>query len=207
MNPTISCNLLLGITTLQTLKIEGHIKKKKDDLTFAQNWMKQQADQHRSEISFDIGDWVFLRLQSYKQMSLKQAKKDNKLSPKYHGRYKVLQKIGSMAYKLELPASSWVHLVFHVSCLKKVIGENLPVKTIFIEHNKERKLILEPEAATETRTRQLRNWSILEYLIKWKNLPMKDPTWEDENFIKNDVELLNCQGKYFFEGEGHVRSL
>ena len=68
--------------------------------------MKQQADQHRSERSFDVGDWVFLRLQPYKQMSLKQAKKDNKLSPKYYGHYNVLKKIGSMAYKLELPASS-----------------------------------------------------------------------------------------------------
>jgi hypothetical protein len=41
--------------------------------------MKQQADKHRSERSFEVGDWVFLRLQPYKQMSLKQAKKDNKL--------------------------------------------------------------------------------------------------------------------------------
>ena len=89
----------------------------KDNLNLAQNRMKQQADQHRSERSFDVGDWVFLRLQLYKQMSLKQAKTDNKLSPKYYGPYKVLQNIGTMAYKLELPASSQVHLVFHVSCL------------------------------------------------------------------------------------------
>ena len=57
----------------------------KDNLMLAQNRMKQQADQHHSEISFDVGDWVFLRLQPYNQMSLKQAKKDNKLSPKYYG--------------------------------------------------------------------------------------------------------------------------
>jgi hypothetical protein len=63
-------------------------------------------------------------------MSLKQAKKDNKLSPKYYGPYKVLQKIGTMAYKLELPASSRVHPVFHLSCLKKVIGEKILVQTI-----------------------------------------------------------------------------
>jgi hypothetical protein len=117
--------------------VEDHIENQqqilqilKDNLTMAQNRMKQQADQHSSERSFEVGDWVFLRLQPYKQMSLKQAKKDNKLSPKYYGPYKVLQNIGTMAYKLELPASSRVHPVFHVSCLKKVIGDKIPVQTI-----------------------------------------------------------------------------
>ena len=88
-----------------------------------------------------------------------------------------------MAYKLELPASSQVHPIFHVSCLKKVIGEKLSVQNIFPEHYEEGKTILELEAVTETITRQLRNRSILEYLIKWKNLPTEDSTWEDENFI------------------------
>ena len=70
-------------------------------------------------------------------MSLKQANKDNKLSPKYYGRYKVLQNIRTMTYKLELPASSRVHPVFHVSCLKKVIGEKIPFQTIFTELDEE----------------------------------------------------------------------
>jgi len=152
--------------------------------------MKQQADQHRSERSFDVGDQVFLWLQPYKQMSLKQAKKDNKLSPKYYGPYKVLQKIGTMVYKLELPAASRVHLVFHVSCLKKVICDKLLVQKILLELDKEGKIILEPEAVTVTRTQQLRNRSISEYLIKWKNLSSKDSTWEDENFIQQHLELL-----------------
>ena len=86
-------------------------------------------------------------------MSLKQAKKDNKLLPKYYGPYKVLQKIGTMAYKLELPTFSRVHPVFHVSCLKKVIGENLLVQTILLELDEEGKIILEPKAVMETRTR------------------------------------------------------
>ena len=72
----------------------------------AQNRMKKQADQHRSEKKIKVGDWLSLRLQTYKHMSLKQAKKDNKLSPKYNVPYKVLQKISTMAYKLELHASS-----------------------------------------------------------------------------------------------------
>ena len=78
----------------------------KDNLNLAQNRMKQQTYQHRSERSFDVGDWVFLQLQPYKQIPLKKPKKDNKLFPKYYGPYKVLQNIGTMAYKLELPSSS-----------------------------------------------------------------------------------------------------
>jgi hypothetical protein len=168
--------------------------------------MKQQADQHRSERSFEVGDWVFLRLQPYKQMSLKQAKKDNKLSPKYYGPYKVLQKIGTMAYKLELPASSRVHPVFHVSCLKKVIGDKIPVQTILSELDEEGKIILEPEAIIDTRIRQLRNKSISEYLIKWRKLLAEDSTWEDESFIQKHLELLKRCGQHLSQWEGHVKS-
>ena len=60
----------------------------------------------------------------------------------------MLQNIGTMAYKLELPASSQVHLVFHVPCLKKVIGDKLPVQTILPELDEEGKIILEPEGVT-----------------------------------------------------------
>jgi hypothetical protein len=95
----------------------------------------------------------------------------------------VLQKIGTMAYKLELPTSSRVHPVFHVSCLKKVIGDKISVQTIFLELDEEGKIILEPKAMTDTRIHQLRNKSISEYLIKWKKLPTEDSTWEDDSFI------------------------
>jgi len=57
-----------------------------------------------------------------------------------------------MAYKLELPAAYQVRPVFHVSCLKKVISDKLPVQTLFPELDEEGKIILELEAITETRT-------------------------------------------------------
>ena len=89
-------------------------------------------------------------------MFLKTLNKDHKLAPKYYGPYKVLEKIGSMAYKLELPVSSRVSLVFHVSFLKKVIGDKIPIQTIFLELEEEGKAILEPEKISETRTKQLK---------------------------------------------------
>jgi hypothetical protein len=95
-----------------------------------------------------------------------------------------------MAYKLELPASSRVHLFFHVSCLNKVINDKIPVQTIYLEIGEKGKIILEPEVVIKTRIHQLRNRSISKYLIKWKNLPAEDSTWEDENFLQNHPKLL-----------------
>lgn len=118
----------------------------KDNLTLAQNQMKQLLYQHHSERNFDVGSWVLLQIQPYKQMSLKQAKKDNQLSPKYYGPYKVLQKIGIVAYKLELPASFLVHSVFHVSCLKNVTSDKLLVQTVLQQElDEEGKVTIELE--------------------------------------------------------------
>lgn len=87
--------------------------------------MKKQADQHRSEREFTIGDMVFLKLQPYVQSSLSPGS-NQKLSFKYFGPYKVLQKVGKVAYRLDLPSTSSIHPVFHVSQLKQAVG-NAPV--------------------------------------------------------------------------------
>jgi len=116
-----------------------------------------------------------------------------------------LRKIGTMAYKLMLPASSRVHPVFHVSFLNKVIGDKIPIQTIFPKLDEEGKIILEPEAIIDTRIFQLRNRSISEYLIKWRKLPAEDSTWEDEYFIHKHPKLLKCCGQHLSQGEGHFK--
>ena len=118
-----------------------------ENLHMARNRMKQQADQHRSECTFQAGNMVFLCLQSYKQSSLK-IKGNQKLAPKFYGPYKVLQKIGTISYKLELPSSSRIHPVFHVSCLKKVIGTNIKAQTILPELDNEGSIIWIPNPSS-----------------------------------------------------------
>lgn len=80
--------------------------------------MKQTKDQHKVERSFEIGDMVYHKLQPYRQNSVS-MRKNLKLASKYYGPYRILQKIGAAAYKLELPPPSHIHLVFHVSMLKR----------------------------------------------------------------------------------------
>jgi len=63
----------------------------------------------------------------------------------------MLQKIGTMAYKLDFSASSRIRLVLHVSCLNNVICDKLQVQTIFPEIGKEGKIIVKPKAITKIR--------------------------------------------------------
>ena len=63
---------------------------------------------------------VYLRLQPYIQSSLKKSRAE-KLKPRFYGPYRVIHKVGKVAYEIELPEGSQVHNVFHVSRLKKAI--------------------------------------------------------------------------------------
>jgi hypothetical protein len=122
-----------------------------------------------------------VRLQPYKQLSLKQHGK-NKLAPKFYGPYQINRKISHVAYQLDLPDKSRIHNVFHVSCLKRVLGQQQKAQTILPVLDEEGRIILEPEAIIATREKRLRARVIKEYLIKWKNLPEEDTAWESEHF-------------------------
>ena len=78
------------------------IKSLQDNLNMAQNRMRKQADQHRTKREYEEGDQVFVRLQPYKQLSLKQGGK-NKLAPKFYGPYWITTNISQVVYELDLP--------------------------------------------------------------------------------------------------------
>jgi len=70
---------------------------------------------------------VYLRLQPYRQVSVG-GRRPQKLSPLFYGPYRMLQRVGTSAYKLELPAKARIHPMFHVSQLKKKLGRATQVQ-------------------------------------------------------------------------------
>jgi len=94
----------------------------KANLHKAQTRMKLYADKHRTDLQFSVGDYAFVKLQPYCKHSIR-LQRNHKLGMRYFRTFKVLSKIGYVAYMLELPPEAKIHLVFHVSVLKPCHGD------------------------------------------------------------------------------------
>ena len=84
----------------------------------AQSRQKSYIDKRRRPLEFEVGDHVFLKVMP--KRGVVKFNKWGKISPRYIGPFEVLERVGTVAYRLALPPSlSSVHAVFHVSMLKK----------------------------------------------------------------------------------------
>ncbi|XP_070669147.1 uncharacterized protein [Malus domestica] len=94
----------------------------KYNLKTAQDQQKSLADKHATDWRYNVGDWVFLKLSPWK--CIVRFGKKGKLSPRYIGPYMITERVGEVAYKLELPPElSKVHDVFHVSMLRHFVAD------------------------------------------------------------------------------------
>ncbi|XP_063935341.1 transposon Tf2-1 polyprotein isoform X1 [Daucus carota subsp. sativus] len=169
----------------------------------AQQRMKKAADQHRREEVFEVNEWVFLKLQPYRQKSLARRPFE-KLAPRYYGPFQVLQKIGGAAYKLALPEESRVHPVFHVSQLKRAVGTAVASPVLPPQLNAELELVAEPEELLEVRRLTKGNMRILEVLIKWKGLSDFEASWEEADLIANQFPNFHLEDKVSLWGRSNV---
>ena len=99
----------------------------KENIKVAQERMKRSYDSKHCENFFEVGNWVYLRLRPYRQVFVA-MRRNAKLSPRFYGPFHILQRIGQVAYKLELPLDTRIHPVFHVSLLKEKLGSKIFVQ-------------------------------------------------------------------------------
>jgi hypothetical protein len=92
----------------------------RENMRVAQSRQKSYANHRRTELSFEVGDYVYLEVSP--MMGLHHFTVRGKLAPRFIGPFKILEKRGEVAYQLELPPQlSDVHDVFHVSQLEKCL--------------------------------------------------------------------------------------
>jgi hypothetical protein len=159
------------------------INKLKDNLAKAQAQMKKYADSKRLEREFIVRDIVYLKLQSFRHTTIN-LHQNLKLATKFYGPFKIIEKIGSTAYKLQLPSSADIHPMFHISQLKKDLGpraipqDNIPLV------NPDGYIKIEPVIVLDTRTLPRQDEIITQWKVQWQNLSPDQATWEDKLFIK-----------------------
>ncbi|GJX04160.1 putative mitochondrial protein [Tanacetum coccineum] len=142
----------------------------------AQQRMKLFADSKRSDRSFNVGDWVLLKLQPHRQVTLRMHKQ-HKFSPKFYGPFQVLAKHGAVAYKLALPDTATIHDVFHVSQLKPYKGQtSTPIP---LPHCTQEGLMTAiPVAILDRKIAKVNNAAVVYWLVQWSNGNNDDATWE-----------------------------
>lgn len=150
----------------------------KSNLLKGQARMKHLANKNRKDISFEIGDWVYVKLQSYKQHSLA-LRRSNILAMHYFSPFQVLQRLGLVAYKLKLPPQAKIHPVFHTTLLKQCHGDpstfNIPASLLTNEQGP----ILQPAQLLQYRQVKRNSTWVPQVLVQWANLPDEDNSWED----------------------------
>uniref|UniRef100_A0A1U7VS81 Uncharacterized protein LOC104221386 n=1 Tax=Nicotiana sylvestris TaxID=4096 RepID=A0A1U7VS81_NICSY len=98
------------------------VKLIQERLRTAQSRHKSYSDNRRRDLEFAVGDWVFLKVSPMK--GVMRFGKKGLLSPRYVGPYQIVQRIGQVAYKLDLPPElDAIYPVFHVSMLRKFLGD------------------------------------------------------------------------------------
>ncbi|XP_024963608.1 uncharacterized protein LOC112503860 [Cynara cardunculus var. scolymus] len=112
--------------------------------------------------------------------------KQGKLSPRYIGPYKIIERVGEVAYKLELPEElQGIHNTFHVSNLRKCLAdESTEVTLKDIKVDKTLSYIEQAEAITDRKVRKLRNKEISLVKVQWKHHRGLEATWELEKNMR-----------------------
>ncbi|GJT47190.1 hypothetical protein Tco_0955905 [Tanacetum coccineum] len=162
----------------------------KQRMQAARDRQKSYADLKRKPMEFQVGDKVMLKVSPWK--GVVRFGKRGKLNPRYVGPFKVLGKVGEVAYKLELPEElSRVHNTFHVSNLKKCYAdEPLAVPLDGLHFDDKLQFVEEPVEIVDREVKRLKRSRIPLIKVRWNSKRGPEFTWEREDQFKKKYPHL-----------------
>ena len=163
---------------------EQMVQAVRENLRIAQSRQKSYADGKRRDLTFSVGDHVYLKVSPMR--AIRRFNVKGKLAPRYVGPFKVLEQKGEVAYRLELPTSlSGVHDVFHISQLNRCLRvpeEQAPLDGVDVQEDLT--YTEHPVKILETSERVTRNKCIKMCRVQWSHHSEAEATWEREDELK-----------------------
>ncbi|GJZ56744.1 hypothetical protein Tco_0612238 [Tanacetum coccineum] len=164
-----------------------HIKNR---LLAARSRQKSYADKRLKQLEFEVGNMVLLKVSPWK--GVVRFRKREKLSPRYIGPFKILARVGPVAYTLEFPEElKGIHSTFYVSNLKKCLAKGdvvVPIDEIQLDDKLH--MIEEPVEVVDREVKQLKQSRIPIVKVRWKSQRGPEFTWECEDQIKKKYPNL-----------------
>ena len=187
-----------AVDTLLTSRQEIHTKLRQR-LLKAQEAMKHHADSKREDVSFTVGQWVYVKLRPHRQRSVT-GDTHSKLSKRFFGPFQILERIGPVAYCLRLPDNARIHPVFHCSLLRAHHGptpsslDTWPLQVV------DHRPIPHPLCFLDSKMDHTTSPPTRLVLTQWKGQPPEDTTWEPWSELRDSYHL---EDKVVF-GEGGI---
>ncbi|KAJ9544711.1 hypothetical protein OSB04_024418 [Centaurea solstitialis] len=171
-------------STEVVLKTTELIDLLRERLAVAQSRQKSYADPKRKHVEFQVGDFVLLKVSPWKGVI--RFRKRGKLGPRFIGPFKILERVGPVAYRLDLPEElSLIHSTFHVSQLRRCVrdeAEVVPLEDIQVDERLN--YVEKPVAILDRKTKVLRNKQIPLVRVQWQHRKGSESTWESESDMR-----------------------
>ena len=159
-------------------------------LLTTQRWKKSYVDVRHRPLEIEVGNNVFLKVMPKRRVV--RFGKRGKLSPRFIGPFKILERIGTVAYWLALPPNmSDVHEVFHVSMLRKYTPD--PVHVVDwgqIEVDTDETFEEGPVCILDSHDQVLRRKTVRLVRVLWRHYGVEESTWEREDTMRATYPFL-----------------
>nr|GEW85710.1 putative reverse transcriptase domain-containing protein [Tanacetum cinerariifolium] len=178
------------------------ISQIKDRLKVARDRQISYADKRRKPLEFSVGDYVLLKVSSWKG-AVRFGKK-GKFAPRFVGPFEIVEKVGPVAYRLDLPEElNVVHDTFHVSNLKKCLADpTLQVPLDEIRVDAQLNFVKEPVEILEREFKKLKRSRIAIVKVRWDSKRGPEFTWEHEDQMKLNICVVIGADGYAYPAFG-----